>query len=551
MRSSVRVLLCVSAFVAAFLTARVDLGGATVTDMALFGGAVLVGDGEVFAGESANQFRPGIVYVYRKTGGSWVEAMQLTAPKAAVSDGFGSSLALDGSTLFVGAGPTSVHVFTKQGAVWTFASTIDAASVPMPPAAAPAPAPATPPPAGTPQTPAAAPATNVARFGTAIAAAGDWLLVGKEVVGGRGRGIPQAAPGGGRAGGPAPAAPSGAVFAFKRSGSGQYAYHATIASAAADAAGDRFGTSVALAGTMAIIGAPGQASGSGVVHEFGLDAADGQWKSQRTFAAVGLPPNGAFGTLVSLQGDQAAVAAPGEAGGYGAVYVFRRVTQQTGRGGGAAAPGTGNIVWGELARLAAPAGSRADRIGSALATGERDVWVGAPGAGGAGRVFVFAGSPTGFQMDGLKLVGPAWTDPINAGASVSVRGNVAAVGATSANRGGGGLFIYERDAFGAWRDQPMMTTPLDELPAIHRQRAPLRQLRQDRSVRVRRRGSPVVPAAIPPYARRALHPGQQSVGLDRQPDETGVGHPGPPRRHDFRRHHRPDAAACRRRPPAD
>jgi hypothetical protein len=45
--------------VAAFLTARVDLGGATVTDMALFGGAVLVGDGEVFAGESANQLGTG------------------------------------------------------------------------------------------------------------------------------------------------------------------------------------------------------------------------------------------------------------------------------------------------------------------------------------------------------------------------------------------------------------------------------------------------------------------------------------------------------------
>ena len=47
-----------------------------------------------------------------------------------------------------------------------------------------------------------------------------------------------------------------------------------------------------------------------------------------------------------------------------------------------------------------------------------------------------------------------------------MRGNVAAVGATGANRNGGGLFIYERDAFGGWREQPMMTTPLDELPAI-------------------------------------------------------------------------------------
>ena len=234
MRSSVRLLLCVSAFAAAFLTTRIDLRGATVTNMALFGGAVLVGDGEVFAGESANQFRPGIVYVYRKSGGAWAEAMQLTAPKAAVSDGFGTSLALDGSTLFVGAGPTAVHVFTKQGAVWTFASTVDAATVPMPPAATAAPA--TPPAAGAPAAAAAAPAPNTARFGGAIAASGDWLLVGKEIVGGRGRGLPQGAAGGGAT--PPPAAPAGAVFAFKRSGSGQYAYHSTIASAAADAGGN-------------------------------------------------------------------------------------------------------------------------------------------------------------------------------------------------------------------------------------------------------------------------------------------------------------------------
>ena len=474
MKSTLRVLLCTAAFALAFGYSRAELRTSAPPPLAQFGGAVLVGDGEVFAGESLNQFRPGMVYVFRKAGASWVEAATITAPKAAVGDGFGSSLAIDGSTLFVGAGATAVHVYTKQGSTWTHASTVEAASVPMP-AAPPAPAPAAPPAAAAPA-PAAPAAPSVAQFGGTIAASGEWLLVGKAVAGGRGRGgavvITGGAPG---RGGPAPAQPAGAVFAFKRSGNGQFAYHSTIVSAAdaAAAAGDRFGGSIAMAGNTALIGAAGQGAGAGVVHEFSVEGET--WKSVRTFAPVGLQgSSAAFGSVVALAGDLAVASAPGEAGGYGSAYVFRKVTQPAGRGGGAgqpvaagAAPAAGgNVLWVETARLAAPAGARFDRFATSLAAADREVWVGAPGAGGAGRVFVFSGNAGAFQLDGLRLLGPEWTDPLNAGTSISVRGNVAAVGATGANRGGGGLLIYERDAFGGWREQPMMTTPLDELPAI-------------------------------------------------------------------------------------
>ncbi len=383
---------------------RIDLAGREAPPLAQFGGAVLVGDGEVFAGESQNQFRPGLVYVFRKSGASWVEAATITAPKSAVGDGFGWSLALDGSTLFVGAGAgaTAIHVYTKQGANWTYASTVDPSVVPMPPAP-PAPAPAAPPAGGAPAAAAAPPAPPVAQFGSAMAASGDWLLVGKAIAGGRGRGgagpITAGAPG---RGGAAPAQPAGAVFAFKRGANGQFAYHSTIASAAdaATTAGDRFGSSIAMTGGVAIIGASGQGSDAGIAHEFNVDG--DAWKSVRTFAPIGVQgTTAAFGSSVTMAGDQAIVSAPGEAGGYGSVYVFRKVTQQAGRGGGAgqpapaaagAAPAQGNIVWTEVARLAAPAGGRGDRFGSSVAAADREVWVGAPGAAGAGRVFVFSGS---------------------------------------------------------------------------------------------------------------------------------------------------------------
>jgi choice-of-anchor B domain-containing protein len=463
--------LCVMAFLGTQVFTTAEETSSVAAELIGFGGAVLAGDGEVFAGEAANQHRPGMVYIYRKGDRGWAEAATLTGPKPAVGDGFGASLALDGTRLFVGAGVTDIHVFVKQGNVWSLSSSIAATAVPMPPA----PPPATPPAAGT----AAAEATpNVARFGT-IAASGDWLLVGKEVPGG-GRG--RAGGGGARGGGAPAAAPAGAVFAFKRDASGQYAYHSTIVAAdAAAGAGDNFGVSIATSlvadqtrGPMALVGASGQANRAGVVHEFALDA-DGTWKSQRTFAPVGGQANGLFGSRIAINGDVAMIAAPGDAGGYGAVYAFRRVAQAAGRGragggqaGAGAAPATppsgGNFTWAETTRLAAPASGRGDGFGTSIAADEREVWVGAPGAAASGRVFVFPGNAAGFQIDGMKLLGPGMTDPAAAGASISIRGNLAAVGATGANRRGGGLLIYERDTFGAWREQPMITTALDELP---------------------------------------------------------------------------------------
>src|SRR4029453_3232763 len=113
-----------------------------------------------------------------------------------------------------------------------------------------------------------------------VASAGDWLLIGKEVPGaGRGRGfVPVTTAGGG--GPKAPGQPAGAVYAFKRDANGQYAYHSTIASLdASSSAGDSFGSAIVMNGTTALIGASGQSSRAGIVHEFALDA-DGTWKSQ-------------------------------------------------------------------------------------------------------------------------------------------------------------------------------------------------------------------------------------------------------------------------------
>ena len=66
----------------------------------------------------------------------------------------------------------------------------------------------------------------------------------------------------------------------------------------------------------------------------------------------------------------------------------------------------------------------------------------------------------------MTLLSPYMDDPAGTGLSISLRGDVLAVGAIGAGEGAGGLLIHERDADGEWRAMPLITTPLDELPAL-------------------------------------------------------------------------------------
>ncbi len=177
-----------------------------------------------------------------------------------------------------------------------------------------------------------------------------------------------------------------------------------------------------------------------------------------------------------------------------------------------------------MARLAAPAGGRGDRFAAALAADEREVWVGAPGAGGPGRVFVFPGSATGFQIDGLQLLGPSWTDPAAAGVV--------------------DLDARQRRRRRRHRREPLRRRPLhlrarrvrrlaraaDDHDAarrtagVHRRRAPLQHDdRQGRDVRVRRRGPAVVPAAVATHRTTATtsRSAASGAGPIRRPSRNG------------------------------
>jgi hypothetical protein len=79
-------------------------------------------------------FNHGAAYIYEMVGGAWTESVKLVAPDAAVFDNFGWSTAIDGNVLAVGSkgdddvfgNSGSVYVYVFDGASWNFAQKISA-----------------------------------------------------------------------------------------------------------------------------------------------------------------------------------------------------------------------------------------------------------------------------------------------------------------------------------------------------------------------------------------------------------------------------------------
>ena len=156
-----------------------------------FGLTVVVDGDDLIIGEPNNSFRPGTVYVYRKSAGGWEEAAQLRADDSQRDDGFGAVLALAGDTLFVAQRGGLLHTFERDGSSWRSTGTLNVDGLTGP-------------------DPGCQQGYGYCRtdFGIAIAAEGDWMMVGKP-----GRvATPE------RRGAPAQPAEPGAVYVFRRGG---------------------------------------------------------------------------------------------------------------------------------------------------------------------------------------------------------------------------------------------------------------------------------------------------------------------------------------------
>lgn len=107
-------------------------GGQTANAQQGFGATVALSNGSIFVGESANQTTPGYVYAFaRSASGEWTETAKLSSPDATDGDGFGGALAVDGNTLVTSSasadeGTGAVYVHSMDGDGWVFSQKLSA-----------------------------------------------------------------------------------------------------------------------------------------------------------------------------------------------------------------------------------------------------------------------------------------------------------------------------------------------------------------------------------------------------------------------------------------
>ena len=347
----------------------------------------------------------GAAYVFTRSAGSWTQQAKLIAADGATGDGFGLSVALSGETALIGAPGHAVegkanagaaYVFTRSGGVWTqeaeLSSDGDAGDT----------------------------------FGVAVAVLGDTALVGAPRCDVAGQ------------------ADAGAAYVFTRSGVA-WAQQAELR-AAAGAALDGFGRSVALSGETALIGAPGHTTAgqvaAGAAYVFARSGA--VWAQQAALTAASGATDDWFGHSVALFGEAALIGAPyhdvaGHASG-GAAYIFLC-------SGG---------VWAQQAELTAANGATGDFFGSSVALGGGTALVGAEecdvaGQEVAGAAYAFV--PSGgvwTQQAELTAGDDEGTAGDWFGSSVAVSGETALVGAIWADTPGkprsGAAYVFLLDA---------------------------------------------------------------------------------------------------------
>jgi len=386
----------------------------------------------------------GAVYVFVRSGGAWIQQAYLKASNTQAGDLFGSSVAVSGDTLVVGAhaessnatgvngnqannsaaGSGAAYVFVRSGGVWSQQAYLKASN-----------------------TGGGGIQNNPDSFGYSVAISGETVVIGAYREDSSATGVNGNQANNGEV-------ESGAAYVFVRSG-GVWSQQAYLKASNTDAL-DEFGMAVGISGDTVVVGARGESSNAtgvngnqannaepaaGAVYVFVRSA--GVWSQQAYLKASNTQASDVFGQFVAISGDTVVVGADSEASNAtgvngnqaneqayfsGAAYVFVR-------SGG---------VWSQQAYLKPSNTGDYDRFGSSVAVSGDTVVVGAPyessvatgvngnqandnaTASGAAYVFVRSGGVWS-QQAYLKASNTAVNDLF--GSSVAVSGDTILVGA--------------------------------------------------------------------------------------------------------------------------
>ena len=324
-------------------------GKLTASDRAegdLFGISVSVSGTRAVVGASVNSTvskKPGSVYVFEKgSNGAWSQT-KLTASDTAFNDAFGRSVSISDERVIAGAQGDD-DGGSDSGAAYVFERSSDGTW------------------SQTKLTAGDAAANDA--FGASVSISGTRAVVG----------APKDDDGG---------SDSGAAYVFERSSDGTWSQ--TKLTAGDAAANDRFGASVSVSGTRAVVGAPrdddgGSDSGTAYVFE---RSSDGTWSEVSKLLADDGAAGDAFGRSVAVSGERIIVGAEtdGDNGAAsGSAYVFERNSDGT---------------WSQTAKLLAEDGAAVDTFGQSVAVSGGVAFIGAVGDDtGRGSVYVYEPSAT-------------------------------------------------------------------------------------------------------------------------------------------------------------
>jgi hypothetical protein len=353
--------------------------------------------------------RESILAALRKDDAGWPQEGELTPSDGNANDAFGYSVAIDGTTTVVGAIDHTVgsnqyqgvaYVFVESGGVWSQQAELIASD-------------------GEP----------LDQFGDSVAISGSTIVVGATKY---------------YNGGP------GVAYVFENSG-GTWKQQAELTSPqSGGAANDQFGISVAIDGSMILVGAPFRTVNSkqyqGTAYVFVQNG--NKWTRDAELTASDGRAGDHFGVQVALSGITAAVGAPChpsqdylcESPGPGAAYVY------VDNGG----------VWSQQAELTPSDGLAWDEFGAAVAVNGSTAVVGAPchpapigwpcyHSPGPGAAYVFVGNGgTWSQQAELTLPNPQALEDF--GWAVAINGGTTVIGAlehtVDSNQFQGAAFVF-------------------------------------------------------------------------------------------------------------
>ena len=372
-----------------------------------FGWSVALSGTTALVGAYTKNDYQGAAYVFTFNGSTWIQQQKLTGNDGAAGDGFGYSVALSGTTALVGAYQKTigsnlyqgaVYVFRFNGSTWTQQQELSANDGVM-----------------------------YYEFGTSVALSGNMALVGAADV-------------------PLDtfyrSTYPGAAYVFTFNGSAWTQQQELTASDGV--VGDLFGYSVALSGTTALVGANFKTIGSnseqGAAYVFAFNGST--WVQQQELTSSDGAADDEFGSSVALSGTTALVGAIaktiGSNGAQGAAYLFT----------------FNNTTWVQQQELTASDGTVAAEFGASVALSGTTALVGASNATsgvsgvyyGAAYVFSFNDS-TWVQLQKLTASDAASANAF--GVSVALAGTTALVGApfsdVGSNNNQGAAYVFNDD----------------------------------------------------------------------------------------------------------